>query len=230
MGLGVSRRIGTALVCLLCAGSGCSVDVHDGMGPRVPVPNVSGRVVRAGQPVDAIDVELRTVIEAVVVDSVSTASDGTFGFAGVAVGDWEIKVSGEDPLDFTSVTREFHLARVDTLADLAPLDLFAYGAAPNAPSEGAVMPLPNPFQPIVFRWTAPARAFESGRVYLYTASGDAVWTSVRTDADSALWNGLGSEGEYEGRFASAGSYTWRLKFDFPDGLEGRTVYRALGLQ
>jgi uncharacterized protein (DUF3820 family) len=45
-----------------------------------------------------------------------------------------------------------------------------------------------------------------------------------------LWNGLGSEGEYEGRLVSAGEYMWRLKFGFPDGQEGRTAYQTLELE
>lgn len=226
----MSQRIGAALACLLCVGPGCSVDVHDGMGPRVPIPNVSGRVTRAGQAADEVDVELRTLIDGEVVDSVSTASDGTFEFANVAIGDWEVKASGEDPSDFDSVTGEFHLARVDTLADLAPLDLFAYGAAPTAPPEGTALPTPNPFQPVVFRWTVPAHAYDWGRVYVYGANGEAIWFSARTGADSVLWNGLGSEGEYEGRLVSAGEYMWRLKFGFPDGQEGRTAYQTLELE
>ena len=70
-----SATCGTVYMCALIPFwlvAACEVDVHEEAGPRVPVPNVVGRVLRAGAVAGDLDVELRTVPNADVVDSTET--------------------------------------------------------------------------------------------------------------------------------------------------------------
>ncbi|MCK4303830.1 MAG: hypothetical protein KAY24_06295 [Candidatus Eisenbacteria sp.] len=206
---------------------GCDVSVHDGIGPRVPIPNVTGLVERAGSPAGDLDVVLRVAENAWVVDSTDTDKDGSFEFAEVAAGGWEIKVSGDDPGDFDSVSREFHLTESGSKVELPVLDVYAYGATALEPPDAAELPRPDVFHPIPFNWTLPGRDVSWIRVQLYDQSGAGVWYSSKAVGEESLWNGLGNRGAYEGLLVPAGVYTWRVKIAFPDTLEARTDSREL---
>lgn len=207
--------------------TGCEADLQDGIGPRVPVPNATGGVVREAAPAGGLEVELRRAADAVVINSTETASNGRFDFSDVGAGAWEVKISGDENGDFEAVTREFTLADPDSLVDLGVFDIAAYGAAPLAPEDGAVMARPGPFAPVLFTWSLPTRSVLWARAQVYDAAGQAVWVSDKEAVAQALWNGLGSEGEYAGRLVPAGDYTWRVKVGFADGTEARLDRRGV---
>ncbi|MCK4414613.1 MAG: carboxypeptidase regulatory-like domain-containing protein [Candidatus Eisenbacteria sp.] len=209
---------------------GCEADVRDRVGPRVPVPNLTGQVVRAGAGADDVEVELRRAGDAAVVDSTETDQQGRFAFFGVAAGDWEIKASREEPGDFDSVSRTFVLADEEVPLELAAIDIHAYGAAPVEPEDQAVLPRPNLFAPMAFRWQLPERELRGVRVRCYDADGGAVWTSLKDIYNEIAWNGIGDEGEYRGELVPAGAYAWRVKVELEDGLEGRLDWREFILQ
>lgn len=228
-----SAAAALSLLCLIIpivCFQGCTVDVHDGVGPRVPIPNVEGLVVRVDAPAGNLDVDLRDAARATVLASTSTDRDGEFWFADIGTGIWEIKVSGAEEGDFNSVSREFSLEHPESLLTLAPMDVFAYGVTVLEPPDSGVVPKPNPFEPVTFRWILPEQAVKSARVRLYDGVGQPVWSSPRTLIEEALWNGLGNRGSYDGQLVPAGGYSWCVKMEFQDDLEARTDYRELELQ
>ncbi len=220
---------GTALTLMLAVLlPGCGVDVQDGVGPRVPVPNVQGVAVRATSPAQGLHVDLRTDAGQEVATTTTTRW-GSFGFADVGPGAWEIKVAGGGPGDFESVTRGFQLGPDPAPLSLPPVDVLAYGAAAVEPADGATLTAPSLIEPLVFRWTRPDLPGVTARVQLYDAAGSPVWFSSALQADQVPWNGLGNQGDYQGQPVSPGQYTWRVKFVLPDAAEGRIASRRLSL-
>jgi len=224
------RSTYTALLMALLVAPGCSPDLQDGLGPRVPVPNVLGMVVRAGEEAEDLEVELRTAETAVVTASTSTDDDGEFEFFEVQPGDWEIKVSGDDQGDFHAVSREFTLEETTDPVDLPATDIAAYGAQLSEPAAGATMPRPNPFQWLTFRWVLPESGVEWARVQVYDDQGESVWFSEEENSAEMAWNGLGNRGDSEGQAVPAGSYIWRVKMGLADGVEARLQSRELILE
>ena len=210
--------------------SACSVDVHDGIGPRAPIPNVEGFVVREITPAADLEVDLRIAADATVVATAETDDDGKFEFSDVSAGEWEIKVSGQENGDFDSVSREFHLGDQDDLLSLPVFDIFAYGAASVEPADSALLTKPDPFNAITFRWILPRGTLHWARVQLYDEGGNSVWYSESEVVGQVLWNGLGNRGTYNGELVAEGTYTWRVKMEFLDSLQGRTDVRRLVLQ
>jgi hypothetical protein len=210
--------------------AGCAVDVRDGVGPRVPIPNVTGHAMREANAADGLDVELRTLGGGAVVAATSTDAGGRFSFADVTAGDWEIKVSGDEPGDFDSVSQEFQLVDPEETLDLLPLDISAYGAAVEEPPDGATLAPPTLFEPTTFSWKLPDTEVAWARVQLYDEDGDAVWSSAKEVTEQADWNGIGNEGSYVGIAVSAGTYSWRVKLELAAGLQARLDPRTLVLQ
>jgi hypothetical protein len=206
------------------------VDVQDGVGPRVPFPDVAGAALRASSPAPHLDVEIRDPGSGRVVLATASDARGRYAFSGVPAGRWEVKISGAAGGDFASVSREFERAAGQPTHLLPALDVFAFGAAPTAPPDGARLARPSPAQPLYFRWTNPPHPGRQARVLLYDQRGDPVWSSSRFAADSALWNGVGNQGPYSGALVPAGPYAWRIKFDLPDSVQARTALRAMVLQ
>ena len=200
---------------------GCEVDVHDGLGPREPDPNVIGVVLRAGDPAKGLEVDLRTTPDATTTAVSVTDGAGQYCFADVAPGYWEVKVSGNEAEDFHSVSQEFTLAESNAKAFLAELDVSAAGGHLLAPPEGASHPVPTIFAPLTFTWALPEREIIWARVQIYDQGGDAVWFSDKESASDALWIGRGSEGAYDGTAVPAGHYTWRVKLVMADSSEAR---------
>jgi len=220
-----------AIVAACVAGlvlTSCSPDMKDGLGPRVPVPNISGRAERDGVPVSALDVAVRDP-EGNTVESAKTDANGSYALA-APPGAWEVKVKGKLPGDFDSVTRDLVIAGSGDRIALGPMDIFAYGAGLGAPSDDASLARPTQAAPATFRWTPPARIFTSARAQLFDSAGAAVWTSPKSTDSSATWNGAENQGSASGSPAPAGAYTWRVKFEFPDTSAARTATRRILFQ
>lgn len=226
-----SRIVRLALAVLPCAALvlGCSPDVKDGIGPRVPIPNLTGNVIREGNAVAGAVVVLRDPTDNSELASSRTDAAGAFAFH-APVGVWEVKAEGNLPDDFDTITRVVPVPDEQQTTTLLPMDVFAYQARLLEPAAGASMGAPTPAQPLVFRWEMPSRSTSSARVQVYDGAGVPVWFSSRAPEDSATWNGLGNQSTYVGHLAPAGTYTWRVKFEFPDSTEARVWGRALVLQ
>lgn len=225
------RRFAAVLVVLALGGlAACAPDFQDGAGPRVPTPNVLGQVLRDSAEAEDLGAVLRTQADAFVVAEVETDDDGEYAFADVDSGNWEVKVSGAEPGDWHSVSREFELVHPDSIIVLPTFDILAYGAIALEPDDGGSNPLPTVFQPLHFRWTLPDLEVTWARVYVFDSEGYDVWSSAKEPVAEAAWNGLGSSGEYEGMPVPAGTYSWRVKMELGNGQECRLAYRTLVLE
>jgi hypothetical protein len=203
--------------------------MKDGVGPRVPLMNVEGEVHRDGAPAARLSVSVRNPSDSRSVASARTGDDGAYAVA-APTGAWEIRVSGGETGDFDSVTREFTLASPDERLTIPSIDVSAMGAAAVAPADSAEWSMPSSDDPVRFSWTAPSTPVRSARVQVYDQAGAAVWYADKTTATSQTWDGFGNQGAYAGHAAPAGSYLWRVKFQFPDSAEARLAYRSLLLQ
>ena len=216
---------GTLLALLL---AGCGIDLKDGAGPRVPIPNLMGSVRRAGSVAAGVRLELRTTGGQVVASTVTTPA-GSFGFQVPASGAWEVKVSSARAGDFDAVTHGLQYPGSGTEV-IAPLDVFAYGAELLEPAAGGATPVPSLVQPLMFQWTLPSLSGVTARVQCFTPTGTLVWNSTWLNADHVAWNGVANQGDSAGHVVAAGTYTWRMKFSLPDSSEGRTATRTLTLK
>jgi hypothetical protein len=207
--------------------SGCSPDFRDGTGPIVPVPNVEGAVTRSGSAAPGLGVALRDSSGHDMAKTVTNAS-GDYGFGNVTSGTWQVKVSGGEPGDYDSVTRDFQLTSPSLT--LPVLDVSANGAGATSPADGVTQPVPTPVQPLVFQFNFPsAPSNATAHVQVFDSAGSPVWYSGSLKIGESAWNGLGNQGGYQGRAATPGAYTWRLKFELPDSSEARTTPRGLTL-
>ena len=208
----------------------CEPDFQDGAGPRVPIPNVRGLVLRNAAEARGLEVALRTPADAVTVAEVSTDDSGEFAFADVDSGAWEVKISGNESDDWHSVSREFRLVHPDSVVVVPTIEIWAHGAITLEPEDGALHPVPTVFQPLRFHWQLPDLDVTWARVYLFDADGRDVWSSAKEPVAEAAWNGLGNSGEWDGVPAPAGTYSWRVKVELADGQECRLSYRTLVLE
>lgn len=209
--------------------AGCSPDMKDGLGPRVPVPNVSGRVERDGVGASGLDVTVRDPSDDSTTADAKTDANGSYVVA-VPAGVWEVKVKGRIPGDFASVIRGFVVSSAGQRVSMDSLDIFAYQAGLVAPADAATLALPSSSDPATFRWSPPRRAITSARAQLYDGSGEAVWFSAKSSDSSAVWDGTGNQGAFTGVDLPAATYTWRVKFDLPDSSEARTPSRTVTFQ
>lgn len=226
-----TRRCRHLLLCsaLAAAIGACSPDVEDGLGPQVPIPNVTGSALRAEQPADGLDVEIEDA-ETGETAAATVTVGGQFGFAEIPAGRWEIKVSGADAGDFDSVSRVFELDSADPLQPPLEFDVWAFGCQSLAPAAGVRLPRPNVFAPLTFRWVNPSGGrveLDGVRVFVYTAAGDRIWTSEKLVAAELSWNGVANAGDLAGQAVPAGDYYWRLRVDFVDSLEARLDPQAM---
>jgi len=207
---------------------GCSPDMKDGLGPRVPVPNVSGSAERDGAAAPALDVTVRDA-EGNAVASAKTDVNGSYVLAAPA-GTWEVRIKGRLPGDFDSFTRDLVVASPGERVAIEAMDIFAYGAGLGAPSDSTTLAPPTHGRPATFRWSLPARALSSARAQLFDSTGAAVWYSPKSADSSATWDGTENQGGAAGSPAPAGAYMWRVKFEFPDTSAARTATRRVTLQ
>jgi len=223
------HRVPTALAAACVLLAGCSPNMKDGIGPRVPIVNVSGEAERNGTAAPRLDVSLRNPTDNTVVGSAKTDANGAYGLA-APVGVWEVKIKGKLPGDFDSVTRGLVIAASGERIAIEPLDVFAYGSGLVSPSDSATLALPNHGRQTTFRWRNPARAFSSTRAQLFDSTGAAVWYSAKSTDSSATWDGTWNQGSAAGTSAPAGNYSWRVKFDLPDSSVARTAAWKVAFQ
>jgi hypothetical protein len=216
-----------AAACVFLAG--CSPNVKDGIGPRIPIPNISGRAERDGAAAPTLDVSVRNPDDNTVVGSTKTDANGTYDLA-APVGVWEVKIKGKLPGDFDSVTRDLVIAGSGERVVIEPLDVFAYGSALISPSDSETLAFPTHGKPMTFRWRNPARAFSSARAQLFDSAGAAVWYSAKSTDSSATWDGTRNQGSAAGTAVPAGNYMWKVKFDLPDSSVARTATRKAAFQ
>src|SRR5262245_27990297 len=115
--------------------TGCSPDFKDGVGPRVSVPNVSGRVERAGAAASALDVSIRNPIDNAQVAGTRTDANGSYVIMAPS-GVWDLRIKGKLSGDFDSVTRGFVVDGDGDRIAMKALDVFAFGAALDEPADG----------------------------------------------------------------------------------------------
>lgn len=221
---------GFAVAALLagCALLSCAPDLHESVGPLVPVPNVTGRVTRGDVPAGGVPVDLADTL-GVTFDDVSTDSEGAYGLEAGA-GHWVVEAKSGEPGDYDEVTYQFAFLSADTAAAIPDLDISMAALELAAPADSAVMPVPNIFAPVTFEWSwtvdggAPARF----RVRLYSLDGVRLWSSEKTTETRIGWNGIGNEGEYSGKLVDPGQYRWRLRvYRGESSIEYTTGYRAI---
>lgn len=217
-----------ALLGLLAGG--CSVDVQDGVGPRVPDPAIEGDLLRGSEPAIHVDVELHNVASGVKVFDSRSNRYGSYMFFDVPSGLWEVRAESDVPGDFASVRRQFFRADGDGRVRLRALDVSRHGADMGAPADGAAVPVPTPFVPLDFDWTLPDVAGAVAQVQLEDSVGQNVWRSSTAPATTARWYGFGTEGVYQGVAVGRGLYQWRMKYEFPDTTDARTSFRRLRLE
>lgn len=216
------------ILVLVCAG--CSGDFHDGVGPRVPIPNVEGTVTREGVPAPSVRVDVRDIETHVALASGRTGPSGGFVLDVSPLGRWELKVSGKEPGDFDSETRILELSDSVRSVRLPPFDISARGAALVAPRPDAQLSIPTLTQPLQFQWTPPSTAILTARVQLYDSLGADAFISVQTEESEIIWNGIGNQSQYQGKPVPRGAYVWRVKFLYPDSTEARTTSHRLTME
>ncbi len=188
--------------------------------------SASGRVLRNGVPASDLEVALRDSSGVVLLQTL-TGGAGEYRLAFVEPGNWEVKVSGMETVDFHSVSREFTVLPLANDIALPDLDIHAYGATSLAPADGAVAGVPTFFEPIEFAWTLPEGDLDWARVILYDANGETIWSSNKDLAGVALWNGIMNQGDLTGQFVGAGEYAWRVKVAFIDSMAARLPLRGI---
>lgn len=211
---GTNRLLAVVLVTLILGLAGCTADLHEVAGPRVPVENLRGRIVREGIPVAGEKVKLDFAeIDSTLAED-RTKDDGTFAFGGVGAGEWTIRVSSTDPADFPSVTYTFAFSSGDSALTVPDLDLSLHGLEARKPEEGSAVSTPSFSSPIEFEWRRPDMAGTTVQVRVYGPDGAAVWYSEKFAAEEKVrWNGIANRGDAVGQPIPPGSYSWRLRVE-----------------
>jgi len=222
--------VGTALFGALVLAAGCSPDLHETVGPLVPLPNVYGAIVRDGVPVHDIKVKLEDVKADTTYGDDRTDLDGRFTFSEVGPGTWGVRVDSEEAGDFPRVTFEFAFATPDTVLEVPDLDVSARALALEAPQAGGSLPVPDLFHPVSFQWSWDSEADAQFQIRLYLEAGSAFWFSQKVRQTRILWNGLANMPGFEGKAAEPGAYIWRLRVEGEGTLEYDTGYRGLSFQ
>ena len=219
----VGGAAGAALALTLLLFGGCSPDLQENLGPLVPVPNVTGTVLRAGSPVADRKVKLIETASDSTWDSARTDALGYYAFSAVGAGDWTVDVSSSDSLDFASVTSRFVFATEDTSASIPALDLSLHGLKMKKPDTAAPVPRPTFLSPVEFEWELPDLPNVTVQIRLYTDAYEPVWFSEKLTTGAVAWNGLCNQGDFRGRPVAAGSYLYRLRVEPDEGAEEMTT-------
>lgn len=223
----------------LIAASSCSPDLRETAGPRVPFPNVEGTIVRSGVPVGGLRVKLVVTDTDSTFAKAHTDAAGHYGFSGIGIGGWTVKISPTDPTDFGSVEYAFIFARPDTGAVIPPIDLSLDGTSLISPGAGDTVPFPGFTEgPLRFDWKRPEwpdSLQTRVQVRLYDPSGSPVWYSAKIPFDTTVaWNGFCNQGIHINQPVDSvgpGTYSWRLRLDLAvSPLQFTTSSRALVLE
>jgi hypothetical protein len=192
---------------------GCSPDLQEVVGPLVPVPNVTGQVIRHGIPADDIKVKLEITETDSTVTDARTDAQGGFAFAEVGAGNWTVRADSREPSDFAKVTYDFVFLGPDTSLEVPPLEISLDGLRPLTPENEAILPVPSFTSPIRFVWQRPEDPTAAVQVRVFGPTGEAFWYSERIFEEFVPWNGFGNRGEFIGKKAEPGTYHWRLRVE-----------------
>jgi hypothetical protein len=221
-------RVGS-LVVLLLVGAGCA---GSGGGPVAPVAGghqIGGVVQRSGAPVVGQKVKLYDDLEGIQLDSTFTAADGSYGFDGVGIGKWLVKVSPASPDDLGYVRWFFDLSSAGAAVAVPPLDVAAHGFVLQAPDDASRMARPSFSSSLDFSWSAYGAPYLWASVRLSDSTGVLAWSSNQEPSTQASWNGVGNEGSYSGRILAPGRYVWRVKLRLPNSVQAASHERVLFL-
>jgi hypothetical protein len=224
------RAIRQALLLAATSLAACSPDLRESFGPRVPVPNVTGMVVRAGAPAADRKVKLVETVTDSTRASDRTDVAGRYFLTGVGAGDWTIEASSNDPTDFASVTYRFLFVSADTTLEVPDLDLSLRGFEWKKPEHDRE-PLPGFLSPLAFEWEPSDVPGLTVQVRVYDADYRPLWFSEKLASRKVNWNGFGNQGEYVGRPVQPGTIRVRLRLEPDDGEEEySTAYRSFVLE
>lgn len=215
------------ILALTLALSGCAPEFHESVGPTVPVPNLFGRVLRAGDGAADLSLSLEDSAEA---EQASARTDrrGAYRFDQVPAGVWALRIDSEEATDFARLTYEFVLEDPEVGLTLPDFEIGLGTFEIEDPDPGADEDLPGFFSPLEFRWKGLEGELQ---VRLYRdADGAPVWFSASTGADFVRWNGLGNQGEFRNVAVPAGDYRWRVRIDRGGSLRTYTAYQDLTLE
>lgn len=215
-----------AWICLTAAIiAGCAPDLQENAGPRVPLPNVVGRVTMAGAPIADRKVKLIDTAADTETDSDRSNAEGRFAFSGIPPGAWTLEASGAGETEFDAVVIDFDIAFEGDTFTAPDLDLDLRGLEPVAPQPGDTIPVPSLSSPLDFEWNRPDTTEATMQVRVYGPSGEAVWYSIETEASGVRWNGIANRGDAAGRPVGAGVYAWRFREEPEDagGIERSTA-------
>jgi hypothetical protein len=176
----------------------CSPDLQELAGPAVPVPVITGRVVRTGLPVPDQKVKVEDPTSGSIIETARTGVDGVFHLFQVQPGSWTLRADSSDPRDFARVTYEFVLASTKNTWTPPDLDLARRGFETLAPAADTSLALPGFFNPVAFEWLRPEGFTNRVQVRVYRQSGEPVWFSEKSGASILRWNGLGNQPGFEG--------------------------------
>lgn len=216
----------TGLVVLALVAGGCAPDLKEAVGPVIPLPNVTGQVLRDGRPAAGIKVKLETAPAESLRAEDRTDTEGRFAFDGVEAGAWILKITAVDPGDYARIAWEFELPSADEVYEVPRMEISADGLEADSPDDSAEVDVPSLFRPVTFTWRNPARDTRKVQVRVYRDSGELVWVTDDLDLEAIEWNGLANRGVEAGKLARPGRYTWRLRTD-EGSLERSTGSRTL---
>ncbi len=215
-----------AVVLLFCA---CLPDLRDSAGPRIPVPNLTGTVVRDGVPAFDLKVKLEIAATESLLAEDRTAPDGGYAFI-AGSGEWVLRVGSTRPEDFSRVIVPLRLDRPDSSVQVPPIDVARHEVAPVVPADSTEAPVPGFLSPITFTWSNPLRETRSAQVRVADSTGATIWTSDKLGSETVRWNGLANRGPGSGRAVGAGTYAWALRLEDETGREYTTVSLTLKLR
>lgn len=203
---------------------GCSADLREIVGPRIPIPNVAGRILRDDVPVQSFKVELRDPETNETRYDDRTDASGVFTLAGVGAGRWVLRADSQESSDWSRCVFEFDVMRPDTVLTLPDIDVSNRGLRIEEPEDGDKESVPSVFDPMEFGWrheglTGPVQV----RLYEDSDGGRGVWFSNETTATVVRWNGLANQGSFAGRPVPPGAYRWRLRYTRGD-VDFETAY------
>jgi len=203
--------------------AGCSPDLRESVGPRVPVPNLTGQVLRAGVPVADIKVKLEEAVSESLVADERTGPDGRYGFTAVGSGNWLLRVDPREAGDFDRLIWEFHHGGNDSTLQAPPLDVGLRGTRVIEPVDSAVTDVPS-FRPaLTFRWENPRSDSCTVQVRVADSTGLTIWTSEKLDTDSTSWNGRIKYGPQTNLPVGPGVFDWKLRVRDAMGIEYDTA-------